>query len=68
MRLPSSSWRAPCTAGGWSVHTLGVWGVLVLVSLGLVGALRRPGVTSDGSLTNHPESATAQKLIDARLP
>jgi RND superfamily putative drug exporter len=49
-------------------RVLAVWGVLVLVSLGLVGGLLGSGLTSDASLTNHPESATAQDLIDARLP
>ena len=32
------------------------------------GTLLGSGLTSDSSLTNHPESATAQDLIDARLP
>jgi RND superfamily putative drug exporter len=49
-------------------RVLAVWGVVVLVSLGLVGTLLGSGLTSDSSLTNHPESATAQDLIDARLP
>jgi len=45
-----------------------VWGVLVLVSIGLAGTLLGSGLTSDASLTNHPESARAQELIDERLP
>jgi RND superfamily putative drug exporter len=45
-----------------------VWGVIVLVSLGLVGGLLGSGLTSEGTLTNHPESFTAKDLIDARLP
>jgi putative drug exporter of the RND superfamily len=49
-------------------RVLAVWGVLVLVSLGLVGGLLGSGLTSDASLTNHPESDAAQNLIDARLP
>jgi uncharacterized membrane protein YdfJ with MMPL/SSD domain len=49
-------------------RVLAVWGVVVVLSLGLVGALLGSGLTSDSSLTNHPESATAQDLIDARLP
>ena len=49
-------------------RVLAVWGVVVLVSLGLTGTLLGSGLTSDSSLTNHPESATAQGLIDARLP
>ena len=35
---------------------------------GLIGTLLGSGLTSDSSLTNHPESAAAQDLIDARLP
>ena len=49
-------------------RVLAVWGVVVLVSLGLVGTLLGSGLTSDSSLTNHPESAAAQDLIDARMP
>ncbi len=49
-------------------RVLAVWGVVVLVSLGLVGGLLGSGLTSDSSLTNHPESAAANDLIDARLP
>jgi putative drug exporter of the RND superfamily len=49
-------------------RVLAVWGVVVLVSLGLVGTLLDSGLTSESSLTNHPESDTAQNLIDARLP
>lgn len=49
-------------------RVLALWGVLVLVSLGLIGALLSSGTTSDGKLTNNPESYAAQDLIDARLP
>jgi uncharacterized membrane protein YdfJ with MMPL/SSD domain len=49
-------------------RVLAVWGVLVLVSLGLVGTLLGSGLTSNSSLTNHPESQAAQDLIDARIP
>jgi RND superfamily putative drug exporter len=49
-------------------RVLAIWGVVVVVSLGLVGTLLGSGLTSDSGLTNHPESATAQDLIDARLP
>jgi uncharacterized membrane protein YdfJ with MMPL/SSD domain len=49
-------------------RVLAVWGVVVVLSLGLMGALLGSGLTSDSSLTNNPESAAAQKLIDARLP
>jgi uncharacterized membrane protein YdfJ with MMPL/SSD domain len=47
---------------------LAAWGVIVLVSLGLIGTLLGSALTSDSSLTNHPESTAAQELIDARLP
>jgi RND superfamily putative drug exporter len=47
---------------------LALWGVIVLVSLGLIGTLLGPALTSDSSLTNNPESVAAQELIDARLP
>jgi RND superfamily putative drug exporter len=46
---------------------LAAWGVIVVVSLGLIGALLGSALTSDSSLTNHPESVAAQELIDARL-
>src|SRR3954451_9211385 len=49
-------------------RVLAVWGVVVIVSLGLTGTLLGNGLTSESSLTNHPESDQAQKLIDARLP
>ena len=47
---------------------LAVWGLIVLVSIVLIGALLGSALTSDQSLTNNPESDQAQKLIDARLP
>ena len=49
-------------------RVLAMWGVVVLVSMGLVGTLLGSGLTSDSSLTNHPESDKAQQLIDQRLP
>jgi putative drug exporter of the RND superfamily len=49
-------------------RVLALWGVLVVVSMGLTGALLASGTTADGKLTNHPESYVAQDLIDARLP
>ena len=49
-------------------RVLAIWGVVVLVSLGVTGALLGSGLTSDSKLTNHPESDAAQDLIDARLP
>ena len=47
---------------------LAVWGAIVVVSLGLIGTLLGSALTSDSSLTNHPDSVAAQELIDARLP
>ncbi len=44
------------------------WGVIVLVALALIGTLLGSALTSDSSLTNHPDSVAAQELIDARLP
>jgi uncharacterized membrane protein YdfJ with MMPL/SSD domain len=49
-------------------RVLAIWGALVLVSFGLIGALLSSGTTADATLTNHPESYAAQDLIDARLP
>jgi RND superfamily putative drug exporter len=49
-------------------RVLALWAVIVLVSLGLIGALLGGALTSDQSLTNNPESDRAQNLIDARLP
>ena len=49
-------------------RVLAAWGLIVLLSLGLVGTLLASGLTSDSKLTNHPESDRAQELIDARLP
>jgi putative drug exporter of the RND superfamily len=49
-------------------RVLAAWGVLVLVSFGLIGALLGSGLTSDSKLTNHPESDAAKSLMDARLP
>jgi uncharacterized membrane protein YdfJ with MMPL/SSD domain len=49
-------------------RVLAVWGVVVVASLGLTGTLLGTGLTSESSLTNHPETDQAQKLIDARLP
>src|SRR6059058_2544271 len=49
-------------------RVLAAWGVLVLVSLGLVGGFLNSALTSEGTLTNHPESLAAKDLIDKRLP
>jgi RND superfamily putative drug exporter len=49
-------------------RVIAAWGAVVLVSLGLIGAFLGSALTSDSSLTNHPDSVAAQELIDARLP
>jgi uncharacterized membrane protein YdfJ with MMPL/SSD domain len=49
-------------------RVLALWGVLVVVAIGLVGAFLESGTTADAKLTNHPESYAAQDLMDARLP
>src|SRR3954447_7410 len=49
-------------------RVLAAWGVVVLVSMGLIGTLLGSGLTSDSKLTNHPESHRAQQLIDQRMP
>lgn len=49
-------------------RVLAVWGVLVLLSLGLVGGLLGSGLTSEETLTNNPDSYVAKHLIDSRLP
>ena len=49
-------------------RVLAAWGVVVLVSFGLIGALLPTAVTSEAELTNNPDSSRAQDLIDARLP
>ena len=49
-------------------RVLTAWGVAVLVSFGVTGALLGGALTSDQSLTNNPESDQAQRLIDARMP
>jgi putative drug exporter of the RND superfamily len=49
-------------------RVLAVWGAIIVVSLGLIGTLLGSALTSDSSLTNHPDSVAAQELIDARLP
>jgi len=67
-----ASWFGPRRLAEFATRrprrVLAVWGALVLVSLGLVGTLLGSGLTTDSSLTNHPESQQAQDLIDARLP
>ena len=47
-------------------RVLAAWGLVVLVSLGLIGALLGGGLTSESALTNHPESERAAQLEGSR--
>lgn len=49
-------------------RVLAAWALAVVVSLGLIGALLGGALTSEQSLTNDPDSALAQELMDTRLP
>src|SRR4051794_20704628 len=44
------------------------WAVLVVLAIGLVGALLNSGIIYDQKLTNSPDSYVAKQLIDDRLP
>jgi uncharacterized membrane protein YdfJ with MMPL/SSD domain len=50
------------------VRVLVVWGALVVAGVILSGALLGSALTSEGDVTNNPESKRAQELIDDRLP
>jgi uncharacterized membrane protein YdfJ with MMPL/SSD domain len=47
---------------------LAVWGVLVLVAFVLIGGLLGSAVSSEGDVTNNPESKQAEELVDERFP
>ena len=49
-------------------RVLVTWGVLVVVGLGVTGALLPTALTAEGDVTSSPESKQARELIDARLP
>jgi putative drug exporter of the RND superfamily len=54
-----------CAAHPW--RTMGVW--LVAIVLGVVGAAAGLGdLTTEGEVTNNPDSIKAERLIDERLP
>jgi RND superfamily putative drug exporter len=49
-------------------RVLALWGVIVVMSLGLIATLLGSALTSESSLTGRPDSVAARELIDARLP
>src|SRR4051794_6652545 len=49
-------------------RVLWIWGLAVLVSLGLVAAFGNTSLTAESTLTNNPDSLRAKDLIDSRLP
>src|SRR5881392_2836677 len=49
-------------------RVLAIWGGVVLISLALTAGLLDSSLTSEGTLTNNPESLRAKDLMDARLP
>jgi uncharacterized membrane protein YdfJ with MMPL/SSD domain len=54
-----------CAAHPW--RTMGVW--LVAIVLGVVGAAAGLGdLTTEGEVTNNPDSIKAERLIEQRLP
>ena len=46
---------------------MAAWGIALLVSMVLVAGLLGGALTSEGTVTNNPESLRAEKLIDDRL-
>jgi putative drug exporter of the RND superfamily len=49
-------------------RVLAVWGAVALVGFVLIGGLLGSALSSEGDVTNNPESKRAEELIDARLP
>jgi hypothetical protein len=45
-----------------------VWGVLVLISFALISGLLGSALSTEGDVTNNPESKQAEELIEERLP
>ena len=45
-----------------------VWGVMVLVGFALISGLLGSALSSEGDVTNNPESKQAEDLIDERFP
>jgi putative drug exporter of the RND superfamily len=49
-------------------RVLAVWGAVALVGMVLIGGLGGSALSSEGDVTNNPESKQAEELIDQRLP
>jgi uncharacterized membrane protein YdfJ with MMPL/SSD domain len=49
-------------------RVLAVWAVVALVGFALISGLLGSALSSEGDVTNNPESKQAQDLIDARFP
>src|SRR4051812_17109447 len=49
-------------------RVLAIWGGIVFISLALTAGLLGSSLTSEGTLTNNPDSVRAKDLMDARLP
>jgi uncharacterized membrane protein YdfJ with MMPL/SSD domain len=63
--LPTESLARRCAHHPWL--TIGVWGCVVLLCLGLASAYLKDATTSEIRFTNNPESKRANKLLDQRL-
>jgi uncharacterized membrane protein YdfJ with MMPL/SSD domain len=49
-------------------RVLAVWGAMVLVAFVLIGGWLGSAVSSEGDVTNNPESKQAERLVDERFP
>src|SRR5918995_1227261 len=49
-------------------RVLAVWGVMALVAFVLISALLGSALSSEGDVTNNPESKQAEELVDERFP
>ena len=49
-------------------RTVIAWLIAIVVALGLVGGLLGGHLTTEGNVTNNPESIQAKNLVDARFP
>ena len=57
--LARSSARRPKT-------TIALWGLAILVAIGLIGALLESALTTDDYFTNEPESDRAERILEDR--